>query len=218
MACIDSGSCGAFSMRHNDSVCTLYAGSTCTGNQLKSDRLYPSDLYRKMTRAVSHTGAYPGSSGEPEDGDMSRPWTGRLIRDAEPIIFGIMALAFVVLLGRTLAPVKGRSISDSVDAWYAARQDMRPQAQAHRTDAGPARQREASPRVVQQGRGAAAGAAPAGPPPARQAPPPPRPPTFVFGHGGGEAAEEATGGASGGGGGGGGAAETLENPLAADRL
>ena len=222
MACIDSGTCGAFSMRHNDSVCTMWRMSpvqaACTGSNLKSDRLYPSDLYLKVSpvpaedrnsRAVREAAA--GGS------DGPRPWTGAVIRDLEPIIFGIMAMVFGVLLGRTLAPVKGRSISDSVDAWYAARQDMRrpPQAQV----ASP-RARDASPRVVQQAGAQRPG--PPGAPPVREEPAPPRPPIFMFGHSGGDA-EETTGGATGGGGGdgggdGGGAAETLENPLAAGIL
>jgi hypothetical protein len=205
LACIDRGlmACGGFSLHHNSSVCTLYPQGGCAHGSLQLDRLYSSDVYVTRLDGWGHgTASVSAAGGEP---DMERPWTGKAIRELEPFIIGCCVMVLLVLLGRTLAPVKGRSISDSVDAWYAARQDLRPP--PVRPDAGP-RQQDAVPRERTRASAAGAGVGLAGAPPAeRHEPPPPRPPIFMFGAGGGGS----TGGACGGGSGG----ESLENPLAA---
>ncbi len=223
MACIDQmQDCGGFSMptNINSSVCTLYAHGACSGSNLRLDRLYPSTVY--VAREDGTHGLGHGADSAESEGQATgtRPWTGKAIRELEPVILGCCVIILLILVGRTIAPVKGRSVSDSVDAWYAARQDMRPQV---RTDVGPRSDMERRMATRGAGRPSSVGrtrdasrvedAPPGGREhPRPELPPPPRPPMFMFGAGGG-----GDGGATGGGSAGSrrsSTGESLENPLA----
>ena len=213
LACIDRGlpgaqssttaneHCGGFSIStsSNSSACTLYPIGACAGSNLKLDRLYRTNVY--VARADGTHGRSHGVSSATSDVSVTRPWTGKAIRELEPIILGCCVILLLILLARTIAPVKGRSISESVDAWYAARQDLRPTV---RTDAGPRRQdagtRMAGPGVP--GASATSRVSPAEHP--RREPTAPRPPMFIFGAGGGSTGDSRSPSTS----------ESLENPLA----
>lgn len=222
MACIDhgatgsqpnpaaNGQCGGFSMptSMNSSACTLYPQDACSGSNLKLDRLYPSTVY-VLKEDGSHGLGSVDLSGSEATG--RRPWTGKAIRELEPLIIGCCVVVLLILLGRAISPVKGRSISDSVDAWYAARQDLRPQV---RTDAGPrsTQHQDVRPRAARPRMSGASQVPPTEHPHRR--PQSPRPPMFVFGASGGGGDGGAAGGGSVGAGRGSSASESLENPLA----
>ena len=184
--------CDAFSTRHNDSACTLYqgaAGHDCKdrhSTHLRTDRFYDSDVWVFMP-AGSHSPAMSTAARPSRD----RPWTGQEIRDAEYVIIPLLVLVMAGLIARTLAPVRGRSLSGSIDAYFAARHDTR----VPRPDERMVMERGASRSPARELARELAGNA-QGSPAEREPPAPPRPPTFVFGM------QSQRGGGGGGGGGG----------------